>query len=191
MLASLCQIWRKALSLGVLTGSIVLLSTLDPSTERVQGADHGTAPALYTVCDLKQMNTCQLEALFASSSPGQMPSGWVPGELLILTDFPMPRLSESLARRYWQGKHIEPDGSFINQFKYKQRFPSKAVIGPSLYDEKPAIVMAYPSGTPVFGNIRDEFREVSPGLYLGRIYSTAKCPRFLGFMYLRQAGCCR
>jgi hypothetical protein len=183
------QIWRKALMLGLLSG-LILLSALDPSLERVSRADSDGAPALYTVCALKQMTACELEALFNSASPGQMPSGWVPGELLILTDFPMPRISEALAHRYWQGKQIEPDGSFINQFKYRQRFASKAVIAPSLYDGKPAIVMAYPPRTPFFGNIRDEFREVSPGLYLGRIYSTAKCPRFLGFMYLRPAGCC-
>ncbi len=189
MLASLCQIWRKVLSLGLLTG-LILLSALNPSQERVRGADPGVAPTLYTVCALKQMTPCELEHLFASAGVGQIPSGWTPGELLVLTDFPIPKVSEALARRYWMGKEIQPDGSFINQFRYRQRFPSKAVIGPSLYDGKPAIVMAYPPGTPFFRNIHDEFREVSPGLYLGRIYSTAKCPRFLGFMYLRTAGCC-
>ena len=148
------------------------------------------AGALYTVCDLKRMNPCELERLFASAGPGRMPSGWMPGELLVLTDFPMPRVTEALARRYWQGKEIQPDGSFINQFRYRQRFASRAVIGPSFYDGKPAIVMAYPPGTPFFQNVRDEFREVSPGLYLGRIYNTAKCPRLLGFMYLRNGGCC-
>jgi hypothetical protein len=158
------QMWRKAVMFALLTG-LILLSALVPSLERVSRADSDGGPAVYTVCALKQMTACELEALFASASPGQMPSGWVPGELLILTDFPMPRVSEVLAHRYWQGKQIEPDG-------------------------KPAIVMAYPPRTPFFGNIRDEFREVSPGLYLGRIYSTAKCPRFLGFMYLRPAGCC-
>jgi hypothetical protein len=189
LLTLLCQIGRKLLPLVLLTG-MILLSVLNSSLERVRGADPDSASKLYTASDLKQMARCELETLFASAGPGQMPSGWVPGELLVLTDFPMPRVSEALARRYWQGKEFEPDGSFVNQFRYRQRFPSKAVIGPSLYDGKPAIVMAYPPSTPFFRNIRDEFREVSPGLYLGRIYSTSKGSRFLGFMYLRTAGSC-
>ena len=118
LLASLCQIWRKTFSLGLLAG-LILLSALNPSLERVRGADPGAAPTLYTVCDLKRMTPCELELLFASAGPGQMPSGWTPGELLVLTDFPMPRVSEALARRYWRGKEIEPDGSFINQFRYR------------------------------------------------------------------------
>jgi hypothetical protein len=78
--------------LGLLSG-LILLSALDPSLERVSRADSDGAPALYTVCALKQMTACELEALFNSASPGQMPSGWVPGELLILTYFPMTSIS--------------------------------------------------------------------------------------------------
>jgi hypothetical protein len=191
VLASLCQSRRvrTALSFGLLTGLILLLA-LGPSSERVRGAPPGGVPTLYTVCDLKRMTPCELEQLFASVEVGPMPSGWMPGELLVLTDFPMPRISEALARGNWRGKQLGPDGSFVNQFRYRQRFSSQAVIAPSLYDGRPAIVMAYPPDTPFFRNIRDEFREVSPGLYLGRIYNTAKCPRLLGFMYLRVAGCC-
>lgn len=189
LLASLCKIWRTALSPGLLTG-LILLSALETAPERGCCADTAGAVRLYNVCDLKRMTPCELEHLFATANVGPMPSGWMPGELLVLTDFPMPRVSEALARRNWYGKEIAPDGSFVNQFRFRQRFPSKAVIGPSFLDGRPSIVMAYPSDTPYFRNIRDEFREIAPGLYLGRIYNTAKCPRLLGYMYLRVAGCC-
>lgn len=178
---------RLALTFGVLPALICLVA-VGPALDRARGDG---AAGVITVCDLKRMNACQLERLFAAAEVGRMPVGWMPGELLVLTDFPLPRTSEALSRHGWKGKHVCPDGSFINQFRYKQRFPSKAVIGPSFYDGKPAIVMAYPPDTFYFRDIRDEFREVAPGLYLGRVYNTAKCPRFLGWMYLRQAdGCC-
>lgn len=179
---------RFVLSYGVLP-ALMVLSAAGFSTDRVRG-DEAVAVGSYTVCDLKRMSACELERLFASVDAGPMPSGWMPGELLILTDFPLPRTSEALSRHGWKGKHVCPDGSFINQFRYHQRFPSKAVIEPSFYDGKPAIVMAYPPNTFYFRNIRDEFRMVAPGLYLGRIYNTAKCPRLLGWMYLRQSDEC-
>jgi hypothetical protein len=48
--------------------------------------------------------------------------------------------------------------------------------------------MEYAPGTPILGNVRDEIREIAPGLYLGRLYE--RCPpRFLGYFALEAVSC--
>ena len=61
---------------------------------------------------------------------------------------------------------------------------SHAVIAPSWADGRPAVVMEYPTGTPVFANTHDELREVAPGLYLGAFYDRCPCPRLRGYFAL-------
>src|SRR5262249_29965830 len=97
-----------------------------------------------------------------------------------------------LADRYWEGKHIAPDGSFTNQWKRRKALSSCITVGPSYLDCRPAIIFEYPWYTPLFGPMRDEYREIAPGLFLGRMYRRRPCVRFLGYscLQLSTSGCC-
>jgi hypothetical protein len=157
----------------------------------------GLAPAPPEVCDgpgvccldsprwLRKLDPCDLLRMYGCADVGRFPVGYMRGGLLVMTDFPCPRLSVALSGLAWKGKHVGCDGTFINQFTGVRAIGSQAFIGPSWYDGKPTIVMQYPPKTPLFGNIRDEFREISPGLYLGLIFERCPCPRHLGYMYLQ------
>jgi hypothetical protein len=138
---------------------------------------------------LRCLPPCQLEQLYAQGCVRGVPIGWLPGGLLVMTDFPFPRATVRVSQRVWRGKHVEPDGHFINQFNHFQGMPSQAFIEPSWYDGQPCIVMQYPKGTPLFANIRDEFREIAPGLLLGRVYQRRPFPKHLGFMYMQACPC--
>ncbi len=141
-----------------------------------------------TPAHLKRMSLCELEHLFEQSSVGEIPVGYMRGQILLLTDARFPRLKASLAGTAWKGKHIDSDGDFINQWPGFKAVSGHAAIGPSQHDGKPCIVMSYPRNAPVFGNTSDELREIAPGLFLGRLYAVCPCPRFTGYFVI-QATC--
>jgi hypothetical protein len=166
--------------------AIVFLSR--HGSEQVRAGQECCCCCLTYKC-LPRLTACQLEQLYAQADVGRFPVGFMRGRLLVMTDFPFPKASVVLSGLAWKGKHVGPDGTFINQFTGVRAIGSKAFIGPSWYDGRPAIVMQYPPNTALFGNIRDEFREIAPGLYLGQIYQRCPCPRFLGFMCLEIVPC--
>ena len=82
--------------------------------------------------------------------------------------------SAKMSNLAWKGKYFEPDGEITNQWIGFKAITGQTVIGASVYDGRPSIVIEYPPGTAVFGNARDEIREIAPGLYLGRFYDAAR-----------------
>ena len=62
--------------------------------------------------------------------------------------------------------------------------------GVSWHDGNPCLVLDYPSDTPIFGNTRDEIREVAPGLFLARLYETCPRPHFRGYFAIEVQSCC-
>jgi hypothetical protein len=141
---------------------------------------------------LHQLNLCQLDDLYRRASISGSPTGFLHGEVIQFTNMPAPRLAKRLSDTFWVGKHIREDGYFINQWRRRQALSSHVTLGPSYVDGGPSLVFEYPRFTPLFGPMRDEYREVAPGLYLGRMYRRRPFVRFLGFNYLQlgPSGCC-
>jgi hypothetical protein len=124
--------------------------------------------------DLARLDRDQLDALFAAGAAGPAPVGFGRGRILLRVGGRLPRVRARLQGLAWKGKVFRPDGTFVNQWAGFRAIGSRAEVGPSWYDGRPCLVLAYPPGAPVFGNARDELREVAPGLWLGRFY--AVCP---------------
>ena len=55
---------------------------------------------------------------------------------------------------------------------------SQVSYGPSWRDGAPCIVLDSSATSFAYRNVRDEVREVAPGLYLGLMYRTAPTPGF-------------
>jgi hypothetical protein len=151
------------------------------------------APWVWTgdAAGLHRLSSAELDDLYARATVTNVPVGWYPGQVIRFTNMPAPNVAKRLADRHWVGKHIEPDGYFINQWKRGQALDSHIAVGPSYTDGKPCIVFEYPPKTPLFGPMRDEYREIAPGLYLGRMYRRSNC-KFLGYNFLQASpcGCC-
>ena len=143
-----------------------------------------------TLDHLKKLSECELTRLFEQGTVNQIPVGYAKGRVLLMTDAKLPRLKARMASSFWKGKHFDDDGGFINQFVGFQALRSKAELGTSWHDGKPCIVIEYPSNTPLFGNNRDELREIAPGLYLARLYERCPCPRSIGYFAI-QIECCK
>lgn len=135
---------------------------------------------------LQRMSPEQLAELFDQADVGRPFVGAFEGRLLFTTDRRLPRLKVKMSNFAWKGKTAGEDGRFTNRWVGKvNAISSHVTIGPSWMDGRPAVVMEYAPGTPLFANSRDELREVAPGLYVGPLYERCPCPKLKGYLGLR------
>jgi hypothetical protein len=139
----------------------------------------GLTPRGLAKCSLDE-----LDALFAAGSVEELPVGQGRGRILLRVDGRMPRVRARLQGVVWKGKYFRPDGTFVNQWAGFRAISSRVELGESWLDGRPCLVLEYPPGTPVFGNARDELRQVAPGLWLGRFYARCPCGRLEGYFVL-------
>ena len=127
-----------------------------------------------TVPDLLKMSQAQLDELFTTSPPGAIPDGEAKGTAIIApgttyTD----EIAEFINHFAWQGKNFDAKkGALRNRIL---PFGLNAIIAkvykaPSWLDGKECIVLDYSETSLLAHWIRDEIREVAPGLYLGKVY---------------------
>ncbi len=136
-----------------------------------------------TLKQLQRLSEHELEQLYAQADAAPFPVGFVRGQVLTLSG-PLPKVGARLSGLVWKGKHFDENGRFINQWAGFRAFASHAAYGASWSDGRPCLVLEYPEGTPLFGNMRDEVRELGQGLYLSRVYERSPRPRFRGFIGL-------
>jgi hypothetical protein len=134
--------------------------------------------------DLQQLDCHQLDAIFSKGTACHSPIGLGRGRILLRVDGKMPRLRAKLQGLVWKGKFFSPDGTFTNQWAGFRAIASHVAIGPSWYDGRPCVVLDYPPDAPIFGNARDELREIAPGVWLCRFYSVCPCGKLDGYFVL-------
>ena len=120
----------------------------------------------------------QLDDIYRSATPGPMPTGDTRGTAIV-TGALLPRTIARLAQLLaWQGKVFDmfandgEAGILINKVTpFSLSFiVAKVYRDASWLDQKDTIVIDY-SSTSFFAKvIRDEIRQVEPGLYLGKVW---------------------
>jgi hypothetical protein len=133
-----------------------------------------SSPMPYTVPQLLSMSQKELDDLFTSSEPGEIPNGEANGTAIIA---PGTTYSEEIATFInhfaWQGKTFDAGkGTLRNRIL---PFGLNAIIakvykGESWFDGKDCIVLDYSETSLLAHWIRDEIRSIGPGLYLGVVY---------------------
>jgi len=128
----------------------------------------------YDVPQLLQMSQAQLDELFTSSPAGEIPNGEAEGTAIIAPGTTYTHEIASLINHFgWQGKNFDAQKGVL-----KNRILSlglnailaKVYKGPSWLDGKECIVLDYSETSLVAHWIRDEIRQIGPGLYLGKVY---------------------
>jgi len=132
------------------------------------------APLAVDVPQLSQMSNDELDALFRSSDCGEIPRGEGDGTVLVAPGTRLEGPAEKLIHFIaWQGKVFDPEKSELRNeilpFGIKA-IRAKVYKDASWLDQKEAIVLDYSKTSLVAHWIRDEIREVSPGIYLGLVY---------------------
>jgi hypothetical protein len=137
-----------------------------------------------TLNDLTAMSQAELDDLFRRSPVSDIPDGDADGTVIALpsTELEQPILwfARWLA---WRGKVFDrPRGQLVNKVGPfgKHLFKAWVYIAPSWFDGQPAVILDYSKASLLAHRVRDEIREVSPGLYLGIVfYGHAKTINFV------------
>jgi hypothetical protein len=132
----------------------------------------------YDVPKLLTMSQAELDELFTSSPPGDIPDGEAEGTAIVAPGTTHSGdVAKFISHFAWQGKTFDgKKGQLKNRIL---PFGLNAIIAriykaPSWLDGKECIVLDYSDTSLVAQWIRDEIRQVGPGLYLGKVYWNKK-----------------
>ena len=127
-----------------------------------------------TSADLLKMTQPQLDDLFKANGAGEIPNGQAKGTAIIAPwTVISPEIAEFVSVFAWQGKTFDGKrGVLTNRIL---PFGLNAIVAEvykdkSWLDGKECIVLDYSRTSFVARKIRDEIREVSPGVFLGIVY---------------------
>lgn len=113
----------------------------------------------------------ELEQLYRQAEAGTIPAGYTRGRAIYCPESRLAGVRSRVTRALWHGKLFDPcDGTLINQWAGFKAIKARVGYGPSLLDGRPSIVMDYSETSHVWADVRDEIREVAPGVYLGLMY---------------------
>lgn len=126
------------------------------------------------VAQLLAMSQAQLDELFLKSPAGPIPDGPAKGTAIIAPGTVYSKeIAEMVSLFAWQGKTFDSErGVLTNKVSIVGINAIVATVykGASWMDQQECIVLDYSKTSLVAKWIRDEIREVAPGIYLGIVY---------------------
>ena len=132
----------------------------------------------YDVPQLLKMSQAELDALFTGSAAGKIPNGEAQGTAIIAPGtIYSAKIATFINHFAWQGKIFDAKKGELKNRLTSLGFNAiiaKVYKGPSWLDGKECIVLDYSETSLVAGWIRDEIRQIGPGLYLGKVYGGKK-----------------
>ncbi len=127
-----------------------------------------------TLEDLMELNQAQLDDAYRAAPTGEIPDGDTEGTGIVLPGSWVERTIARFIRwTLWQGKVFDArQGALINKVSVAgvHAIRAKVYKDPSWLDGKECIVIDYSKTSWIARKVRDEIREVAPGLYLGKVY---------------------
>ena len=127
----------------------------------------------------------KLDDLYRASAPGKIPVGDTLGTAIIYPGTFIAWLFARLMKWFiWQGKVFHPEEEFLLNKIWpwgKRALKAKvSKVNNSWIDDKETILIDYSEHEGWLGTVRDEIREIEPGLYLGKVWIGKK--RMLDFV---------
>ncbi|MGF1582571.1 MAG: hypothetical protein ACFCD0_24875 [Gemmataceae bacterium] len=117
------------------------------------------------------MSWCELDQLYQTGKVPQIPCGYCKGKVLIQRKRLFSEIETRIARSMWRGKHFDCcTGMAINQWPLRKALTSKFYYGCSMVDGRKTLFVDYTQTSFRWRNVKDEIREVAPGLLLGRYF---------------------
>jgi hypothetical protein len=87
----------------------------------------------------------------------------------------------------WLGKHFCCDGKLVNQWSHGCMVKARVCPGQSWLDGGPSIIMDYRGESLIWSKVRDEMREVGPGVYVGIMFrESGQCPKIKTYFALQR-----
>jgi len=125
-----------------------------------------------------KMDRAALDEIYTNATAGAIPSGDTRGTAIVAGSF-LARMYARFARLFaWQGKVFDlfppnhENGILLNKISpFSLTFiVAKVYKDKSWMDDRETIVIDYSKTSFFAGKIRDEIREVHPGVYLGKVW---------------------
>jgi hypothetical protein len=128
----------------------------------------------YDIPQLLAMSQGELDSLFTSSAPGDIPNGEANGTAIVApgTKFTL-EMATFINHFAWQGKNFDAAKGVLRNRILPfglNAIVAKVYKGDSWLDGKECIVLDYSETSMVAHWIRDEIRQIGPGMYLGKVY---------------------
>jgi hypothetical protein len=118
--------------------------------------------------------TSELGELFHAGTVGAIPNGHGKGTVLTGTGGPLARLAAALSYAFlWRGKVVNAREGRLNNLITPlaiRAIEATVYKQDSWYDGQPCIVLDYSKTSFVAQKIRDEIREIAPGVFLGLVF---------------------
>ena len=128
----------------------------------------------YTAQQLLAMSQQDLDRLFSSSPAGDIPNGEAQGTAIIAPGTVLRAETAALIEIFgWQGKTFDAvHGTLTNRIL---AFGLNAIVAQvykdkSWFDGNECIVLDYSKTSLLAKHIRDEIRQIAPGMYLGIVF---------------------
>lgn len=115
----------------------------------------------------------ELDDLFRRSPAGAYPRGESEGFFLLAPGTPASRPLTALLRLGWRGKDFDVENArVVNRILPigLRAVRARVRVEKSRLDGQSCYVLDYAPTSIVARNVRDEIREIAPGLYLGLVY---------------------
>ena len=129
---------------------------------------------MITTTELLRLPAAELDVLYATATARELPTGVARGTALAATATRLSRpLSALVGMGLWKGKDFADEGTSLTNIV--SPFGVRAIkadvwLGTSRLDDRPCVVLDYSRTSLVARCVRDEIREVAPGLYLGVVF---------------------
>jgi hypothetical protein len=128
----------------------------------------------YDVDRLLTMSQEELDALFTASPAGKIPDGEAEGTAIVAPGTAYsPTIARFISNFAWQGKVFDAKKGVLRNKILPlglNAIIAKVYKGDSWLDGKECIVLDYSDTSLLAQWIRDEIREIDPGVYLGKVY---------------------
>ena len=177
-----------SLAAGLLAATLTTALGQSPSRSDPEYVSQGAPPQgpALSLDQLARMGWPELERLYRQSDAGTVPLGYAAGKAIYCPCERLAGVRSRLTGVVWRGKVFDACGGLVNQWCGFRAVRARVYYGPSWLDGAPSVVMDYGGTSWVWADVRDEVREVAPGLYLGRMYRLkAGEPEFQMFFALR------
>jgi hypothetical protein len=155
----------------------------------------GLASATEPCCELTpqrmlRMSECQLLDLYRGGAAKPPPTGFVDGWSIYKPGRLTTAARAHATRLLWRGKEFSPAGDgMINHVGRLRIVRADVFPGESWLDGGPTYVFDYLHTSKLFSNVRDEVREVAPGVFLGLTYLRKPCGAELTVFFVLDARC--
>ena len=132
----------------------------------------------YDVQQLLNMSQPPLDELFTDSEPGDVPEGEATGTANVAPGTSLsPEIANFISLLAWQAKICDAEKGVLRNKILPlglNAIIAKVYKAPSWLDNKECIVLDYSDTSFIAQWIRDEIRQIAPGLYLGKVYWNKK-----------------